>query len=364
MKIGIIGLGLIGGSIAKSLKTVHSQHSYIVAYDTNVSSLSHALNQGIINKISYKIGSEFSDCNVIFVCTPVSHTVSIVKALLKHVDDDCIITDVGSTKSKVINEVYEIIEQEDKKVYFVGGHPMAGSEKSGYIASTNYLFENAYYILTPYSTTPDFIVFILQKLVERLGAIAIVIPASYHDFATATISHVPHIVASALVQLVKSSDTNHLHTLAAGGFKDITRIASSNPAMWQSICLSNKDEIAKVLTDFIHILISFKDDLENSKADNMYDFFLNAKSYRDTFREGVQSAFVKVFALFVDVRDQPGCIATIATLLSHDEINIKDIGIVNQREFDAGILRISFSNHHDRVKAHELLIKSNYIVYY
>ncbi len=364
MKIGIIGLGLIGGSIAKSLKLVHSQHSYIVAYDTDMSALSHALNQGIINKISYTIGSEFSDCNVIFICTPVIHTVHIVETLLNHVEPDCIITDVGSTKSKIIEEVYELIEARSKQVYFVGGHPMAGSEKSGYTASTNYLFENAYYILTPYSTTPDFIVFILQKLVERLGAIPIIIPATYHDFATATISHVPHIVASALVQLVKSSDTNHLHTLAAGGFKDITRIASSNPAMWQNICLSNQDEISKVLTHFINILISFKDDLEKSNADNMYDFFLNAKSYRDTFRDGVQSAFVTVFALFVDVKDQPGCIATIATLLSKESINIKDIGIVNQREFDSGILRISFSSHHDRVGAHELLIKNNYIVYY
>ncbi len=365
MKIGIIGLGLIGGSIAKTLKQFHAQNSWIVAYDTNQDSLNQALHSGIINKIAPAIGSDFKGCNVIFVCTPVKKTTESVQLLLKYVSRDCIITDVSSTKYQVLSEIEEIVKNHHEPIYFVGGHPMAGSEKNGFSAATDYLFENAYYIITPYPSTPDFIIFIMQKLIERLGAIPITIPASYHDFATATISHVPHIIAAGLVHLVKTHDNekHYLHTLAAGGFKDITRIASSNPTIWESICLTNRDKILDVLTDYIEILSDFKEELEAENSEEIFNYFLGSKSYRDTFRDGVQNGFTKTYALFVDAKDQPGAIATLATLLSSRDINIKDIGVVNHREFDSGILRIVFATSTDRIKSHEILSSCNYNVY-
>ncbi|OOB79623.1 MAG: hypothetical protein BEN19_07360 [Epulopiscium sp. Nuni2H_MBin003] len=366
MRIGIIGLGLLGGSIAKTLKQINSNHSYIIAYDNDVDILFTAQKENIINEFTFEINQKFADCNIVFICTPVLYIVDIVKQLLNYVKKDCIITDVGSTKSDILVNVKPIIDKSNKGVHFIGGHPMAGSEKSGYLAASDYLFENAYYIITPYEDTPEFMIFILQKIIERLGSIPIVIPATFHDYAIATISHTPHIVASSLVHLVKSSDTkdHFLHTLAAGGFKDITRIASGDPTMWENICISNKAEISDSLSSFIEILTLFKDKLDNNDTSALHTFFNDAKSYRDTFRSGVKYTASKTFSMLIDIKDRPGSIATIATILGSNSINIKDIGIVNHREFDPGILRVVFSTEHERLQAHELLLNHNYILYY
>lgn len=365
MRIGIIGLGLIGGSIAKTLKKVHAQNSYIVGHDTDLPSCNKALEDGAIDQVANEIGEEFIDCNVIFICTPVSSTQEIVSKLLPYVSNDCILTDIGSTKHDTVEQVSKILLDHPKKCYFVGGHPMTGSEQSGYTASTSYLFENAYYILTPLPETPEFIVFIIQKMIERLGAIPIVLEPNYHDYATATVSHLPHIIASHLVHLVKNSDGDEqlLHTLAAGGFKDITRIASSNPKIWQDICLSNKAHIMGSLKKFIDSLNDFYSMLEYNEENQLYQFFETARDYRDSFQDGIKSDIAKIYTIFVDAEDEPGIIACIATLLSSHSINIKDIGIVNHREFSSGVLRIAFGHKSDMQKAQQLLTKHNYIVH-
>lgn len=366
MHIGIIGLGLIGGSIAKTLKKVHSQNSYIIGYDANPLFLDSALESGTLDKAATEIGADFAKCNVIFICTPISYTTEIVRKVVPHVSGDCIITDICSTKYNLIKEIEGIAEISNKNLYFVGGHPMCGSEKSGYFASTDYLFENAYYMLTPMADTPNFIVFILQKLIERLGAIPLIITPSYHDFATATVSHLPHIIASGLVHLVKNNDGNnhYLHTLAAGGFKDITRIASSNPTIWHDICVSNKDEIQKIFKRYIDILNDFSIYLESNDDEAIYNYFDSARSYRDTFNEGINSELVKNYTIFVDAKDEPGIIASIATLLSSHGINIKDIGIMNHREFACGVLRIALASKSCMIDAHQILSKHNYTIYY
>lgn len=366
MRIGIIGLGLIGGSIAKTLKKVHVQNSYIIGYDTEKLFVNQALEEGMIDEIATDMEGAFSGCNVIFICTPVASIVPIAKGLIPFVSNDCILTDIGSTKHTIVKEMQDFIATSHKNVYFVGGHPMTGSERSGYFASTNYLFENAYYILTPSEHTPGFILFIIQKLIERLGAIPLTMSPSYHDFATSVVSHLPHIIASSLVSLVKENDDEKhlLHTLAAGGFKDITRIASSDPTVWHDICLSNKEQIQSSLKHYIELLTHFSNTLEEESDEALYDFFKNARNYRDTFNEGVNTNIAKTYTIYVDAEDEPGIIACIATLLSSRGINIKDIGIMNHREFDCGVLRIAFASKTDMLYAHELLSKHNYILYY
>ncbi|MGL4738213.1 MAG: prephenate dehydrogenase/arogenate dehydrogenase family protein [Cellulosilyticaceae bacterium] len=365
MRIGIIGFGLIGGSIAKALKKNNAQHSTIVGYDKDTASLTQAFNEGIIDHIATNITTDFSDCNVIFIGTPVSSIPSIVGELMPYVGKDCIITDIGSTKRDIVEQVGKLIHESSHSIYFLGGHPMVGSEKSGYNHAVAHLFENAYYILTPTSDTPDFIVFILQKLIERLGAIPLILAPSYHDFATATVSHLPHIIASSLVHLVKENDgqSNYLHTLAAGGFKDITRIASSHPEIWQSICLSNKGQIQKTFGKFLEILQRFNEALSADDERELYNFFESARTYRDTFQDGVSSSLTQSHTLYVDAQDQPGIIASIATILSTRGINIKDIGIINHREFDCGVLRISLDSRVALLEAHQILSHHNYTIY-
>ena len=367
MNIGINGLGLIGGSIAKAIKQVHAQNSYIIGYDTNKSDLQAAYEDGVIDTIAPSLQTGFSTCNVVFICTPVHYIVDLVEALLPYLPNDCILTDVGSTKHELIKEVSKHTAASPKRIYYVGGHPMTGSERFGYVASSSHLFENAYYMLTPQADTPEFILFILQKLIERMGAIPLILSSSYHDFVAAHISHLPHIIASSLVHLVRNNDGEkaYLHALASGGFKDLTRIASSNPNIWTSICLSNKHQIKKAFNDYKGILEHFIDILENESEDELYSFFDTSRIYRNTFPEGVVSSeLTKRFSLHVDAKDEPGIIANIATLLSEHHINIKNLSVMSDREFDVGVIKIFFANKADLIKATEVLSRHRYTIYY
>ena len=366
MNIGIIGLGLIGGSIAKAIKQVHVQNSYIIGYDINKADLKAAYDEGMIDAMATNLHTNFSNCSVIFLCIPVQHIVNMLDELLPHLPNDCIITDVGSTKYELVKTINAHIENSNKRVYYVGGHPMTGSERFGYSASTSHLFENAYYMLTPQGDTPDFIIFILQKLIERIGGIPLVLSASYHDFVTANISHLPHIIASSLVHLVRNNDGEnaYLHALAAGGFKDLTRIASSNPDIWTSICLSNKEQIQKVYGNYIEILQHFMDILERGSEKELYSYFDTARIYRNTFTEGVSSELSKRYALHVDAKDEPGIIAKITTLLSDNHINIKNLSVISDREFDVGVLKILFATKSDLISATEILSQNRFTIYY
>ncbi|HHX60545.1 MAG TPA: prephenate dehydrogenase [Epulopiscium sp.] len=366
MNIGIIGLGLLGGSLAKAFKKANAQNSYIIGSDTCLDTLQKAIKEGAIDHCSSGIDASFSTCSVIFVCTPVAHIPAVVRQLIPYISKDCIITDVGSTKYEIIQQVQEILDEKKSPAYFIGGHPMAGSEASGYSSSKAHLFQNAYYIITPAGNTPDFIAFILKKLVERIGAIPIVISPSYHDFATASISHVPHVIAAGLVHLIKDSDgeKNLLHTLAAGGFKDITRIASSNPDLWRDICFTNKVQILKMLKRYVQILEDVTCAIETDQEEWIFNYFKDAKGYRDTFTSNSPGLLPKTHILFVDIQDNPGMIARIATLLSDNGINIKNIGIVNHREFQGGVLQIIFEKKSHMIDSMQLLALHDYRTFY
>lgn len=248
---------------------------------------------------------------------------------------------------------------------FIGGHPMAGSEKSGFEYSSDRLIENAYYILTPGEEVP------LEKLSEfdafiaSIGALPMIMSAYDHDYVTAGVSHLPHIVASALVNLVNmlDNDEEYMKTIAAGGFRDITRIASSSPVMWQQICLENHENISSVLDDFIRMLIQIRCSVDNKEADNLFQMFASSRDYRDSIDVRANGLISKYHILYLDIADEAGAIATIATILAMDKINIKNIGIIHNREFEEGVLKIEFYDDESKEKAHALLEKRNYIVY-
>lgn len=358
--IGILGLGLIGGSIAKALKS-RCRIKNITAYNRHQDVLNNALNEGIITKATTKIDSSFSDCDLIFICTPVDTIFSYAKELSKIVKKDCVITDVGSTKSGI----YKSMELLNDKFYYIGGHPMTGSEKSRYTASKEHLFENAYYIITPNKNTPKQKIEEFKNIILNFGSIPVELEPQIHDFVVAAISHVPHIIASGLVKTVKSLDNNacNMHTLAAGGFKDITRVASSNPTVFQTICLENKSEIIKVLNEFETIIHNMKILVEQSDSSKIYDYFDSAKKYRDSFTCANPGTYVNRYEINVDVLDKPGSIAIISVLLSSNNINIKNMSIVNNRENDNGVLSIAFDSENQRQKSITLLKEMNYEVF-
>lgn len=361
--IGFIGLGLIGGSIAKALKA-NKVPCTIIAYEKEDSSsyenMQYALSEGAIQAISHDISTDFKDCDIIFLCAPVSVNLSYLSLLQGCIKENCILTDVGSVKSIM----HTAISEHGLESHFIGGHPMTGSEKSGYLNSNAYLLENAYYIVTPTKKVTKKQVTLLTNLIKRMNAIPILLDPKEHDSITSDISHVPHIIAAELVNLVKESDdpTQKRKLLAAGGFKDITRIASSSPAMWQSICLTNKDSIIHSLEKFQKNLDQVITALQHDNSEYLYEIFESAGIYRNQIPNS-KGIINRIYELYIDITDEPGAIAIIATLLGSNGISIKNIGIIHNREFEQGVLRIELYTEEALVQAKKSLQSHNYVIY-
>jgi len=360
IKITIIGLGLIGGSLAKAM---HEKLGLcnITAVDADMDTLELALREGIIARGSTTLDSNVYSSDIIFVCTPVKQTLSYINKLVSHIPDTCIITDVCSTKE----EITRYVDAMPKPPCYIGGHPMAGTEKSGYINSFAHLFENAYYILSPcFSASPEALDTI-RDIVEGIGAIPILMNAREHDTITGGISHLPHIIAAVLVNLVKEldNDSGKMQTLAAGGFRDITRIASSNPGMWENIVTSNKAQIIELVNIFEKTLDEFMEYLKSNDSAAIYRFFNEARQFRDSISAQSTGLIQPICRLIVDVRDRPGIIGEIATILGKNNINIKNINVTNSREFEQGCLIIALPDTASVNIAFDLLVNTGYKVY-
>lgn len=358
--IAFIGLGLIGGSLAKALKE-RLNITDIIAVDISTHNLDQAIMEGYIKKGSTEITDEVYNSDLVFICTPVKNTIEFIEKLSSKVKPDCLITDVASTKSEIVNYVNSM----DNPPHFVGGHPMAGTEKSGFSSSLSHLFENAYYILTPAKSTRNEDLVIMQNIIEHIGGIPSVMAAEDHDFTTATISHIPHIIASTLVNLVGKTDysDNKMQVLAAGGFKDITRIASSSPEMWENIVLSNKAKIEGVLDTFVETLNEFRQYISENNSNAINNYFTTAKQLRDSIVDNRKGLIISLNEIIVDVVDKPGIIGEIATILGNNGVNIKNINVSNSREFEQGCLRITLPDPESVKNAVRLLSDKGYKVY-
>lgn len=334
---GFIGLGLIGGSIARALKE-HNHHIKIIAYDVNPETLRLARQDAVADITADSIDESFSDCDYLFLCAPVQKNDDNLAAVKKVIGPDCLLTDVGSVKTAI----HEAIREAGLEHCFIGGHPMAGSERTGFANSKAALLENAYYILTPTSAVSSRRLEEYRSLVADLGAIPLILDYKKHDYVTAAISHLPHVVAASLVNLVRDSDSEDgiMKMVAAGGFKDITRIASSSAAMWQQICLTNTENISSLLQDYIDSLHTFKAALDAGNGKELYTLFDSARIYRDSFTNTSSGPIKRSFSFNVDIADKAGALAHIATLLADRGVSLKNIGITHNRESEDGVLRI------------------------
>lgn len=360
-KIGFIGFGLIGGSLAKIWRKKHPEYIF-VAYNyklTEDDELLLAKEDGVLNEIVKDLG-EFSDADLILLSAPVMSNIAYLKQLKTIVKQECIITDVGSVKGNIAEEAVK----QGLTAKFIGGHPMAGSEKTGYTNASVSLFENAYYILTPFEDTEKDKLDILRSLVEEAKAVPIVIDALKHDSITAAISHVPHVAASSLVGAVAGADDKNglLAMLAAGGFRDITRIASSSPAMWRDVCISNKKSISEFLDKYIEELEAVKNWIALENEDELYEFFDSNKDYRDSLPLRKSNMAVS-HEILLYVPDEPGSIAIMASILAAKGISIKNMGIAHNREYSEGVLRIEFYDNKSKESALIAIKERNYKIF-
>lgn len=337
--IGFIGFGLIGGSIAKGLKRARPDIK-IMAYMRTRSKLEQAHRDGIVDVILDGVGEPLKECDVIFLCTPVEFNARYLSSVRPYLKPGAILTDVGSTKT----DIHQVVTELGMEDVFIGCHPMAGSEKTGYENSSDHLLERAYFIITPTSQTRQENIDRMVEIGQQLGSMPIVLDYHEHDRITAAISHLPHIIASSLVNLVKESDSEEemMKRMAAGGFKDITRIASSSPVMWQQICMTNTDNIASMLETYIASLQQILADLRGHNAQSIYQLFDTSRSYRNSFTATPKGSVTPDYSFTVDVVDEPGAISTLSVILSARGISIKNIGINHNREQGEGALKVTF----------------------
>ncbi|MEK5039252.1 prephenate dehydrogenase [Sporosarcina sp. FSL K6-3457] len=356
LNVTIIGLGLIGGSLGLALK--RDPELQVTGYDRSFSTLDQAFRRGIIDKIATSIENACEQADVIIFATPVNTTVMMMQqAVGWTVKEDVIMTDTGSTKGPIMEAAKALLE---RGITFIGGHPMAGSHKSGVTAAKGHLFENAYYVLTPDSRTDSNKVECLRQLLEPTKGKVVVLDAEEHDRMTAIVSHFPHLVASSLVGRLSAQQQEQpfVNKLAAGGFRDLTRIASADPIMWRDITTQNRGELLKQLDGWLEEMGHVRDMLTSNDPTEIYDYFAKAKKYRDDLPITSQGAFYTTFDLHIDIPDHPGIISEITKILADERISLTNIRIVETRTDVFGILVISFQSAEDRERAKSALSKA------
>jgi len=356
----IAGLGLIGGSIAKAIS--HSNDHYIIGYDTNVKASEYALANNIIDVQSYNFIEAAKQAQIIILAAPISETIQLMEQLDQiPFEHEVIVTDVSSVKGSIIHAANELTNE---KITFIGGHPMAGSHKTGIQAAREHLFENAIYILTPTKQCSDDQINELKNILKHTKSHFVILDPEEHDEMTSVISHFPHLIASSLVHQAKKWENKHVYLpeLAAGGFRDITRIASSNPEMWQDIFYHNGSKMSYLLEEWIQEMTELKQILEENNKDQMISYLTDAKKYRDGLNKNKLGAIPSFYDLYVDIKDQPGALALVVQILAVKEINITNIQILEIRDGINGALRITVPTKEAQIESLETLQKHGYEV--
>ncbi len=352
--ISILGLGLIGGSIAKSLKACDATLK-IYGYDKN-EILELAFSQNVIdeklNSIEESVKSE-----IIFLCFPLDYSLQVFKELAPKLNSSNLLTDVCGVK----NIFHEEWKNLNSKGFFVGGHPMTGKEVSGFHNSDSLLFENSIYILTnevkDYFAWEDFI-----EVIHKLGARINFLSPKVHDIVVASVSHLPQLLAISLINSASLQNSDiHFYDYAAGGFRDMTRIASSSFDIWESVIKLNKEKILAALDSFENEFQQVKNIIANGDLNKLSEKFESARKKRDEIPKNRKGMISQLFDLFVFVKDQPGEISKISTALYRQNINIKDMELLKIREGSGGTFRLSFSKSEEVKLAKKILEEEGFI---
>ncbi len=340
MKIAIVGVGVIGGSLGIALKQSNPDIT-VVGFDSPAV-LRRARKRRAIDISSPSLRSVVSDAEIVFLCTPVESILKLLPEVSRFILPHTIVTDVGSVKG--------VVQSCAKKYFrshgiFVGGHPMAGSEGSGIEYADGLLFQNAVYVLCPplgdgKKIQP------LVALLKSIGARILTIDAREHDRVAAAISHLPQLIAVSLMDNTarKNEGNPAFLQLAAGGFRDMTRIASSPFHLWKDILSNNRDETSRALHEFEKLLGQIRKGLHQRSLSEVGKKFLRAKSFRDSIPKNTKGFLHSLHDLYVWVDDKPGMLAKMTATLSRSGINIKDIELLKVREGQGGTFRLSFES--------------------
>ena len=316
----VVGAGLMGGSVAMALRTLGW---HVSGVDTKEGAVARGIELGAFDAAGPDATAELT-----FICTPVLSVAALVESALA---DGGIVTDIGSVKHPIVSLI--------NNPRFIGGHPMAGSELAGIDGSTATMFQGRTWVLTPTTNTDADAYSRLHAVISSLGALVVSVDPARHDEIVAVVSHVPHLAASTLMGVAADGAEEHaaMLRLAAGGFRDMTRIAAGHPRIWIDICAGNRVAIVDVMNRFIDELSAMRDVVDRGDLVELHDRLERARVARINLPVGAPPA-EDLAEIRVPIPDRPGFIAEVTTLASELDVNIYDIEVTHSMEGGAGVL--------------------------
>lgn len=358
--MAILGLGLIGGSLGLAWRS-RPGGPQVVGFDPDPAARQAALAMGVVDAAADSIAGAVGRADVVVAACPVLKIPAVLREAAAAAPAGSLLTDVGSTKEWVVRELGGALPA---TVTYIGGHPLAGSEQGGVHAADPYLFENAIYVLTPTSSADPGAVERLSGLVRLTGAIPLILAPAEHDSIVAAVSHLPHLVAAALVNgVARLAETSPaMLGLAAGGFRDTTRVAGGRPELWRDILLSNAPRVAGAVDAFRSALEELAAALARGDGEQLTALLEAARQTRARLRENRKGLLPPHPEFFVHLPDRPGALAHVTSLLSSVGVNIADLELVRIREGEGGTCRVATADPGERDRAVALLRRQGYRV--
>ncbi|MDH3724928.1 MAG: prephenate dehydrogenase/arogenate dehydrogenase family protein [Thermoleophilia bacterium] len=353
----IIGIGLMGGSLGLALRA-RAGVPEVRGFDPDAAARAEAVKLGAVDVAAGSLEEAIDGASTVFLAAPVGQLAELAKQALSLTGETCVVTDVGSAKGVVM----AALDRSERR-RFIGGHPVCGAERSGVGAAREDLFEGATYFLTPSDETQPALFERLHHLVTSIGAHPVAIDPEAHDSLMAMVSHVPHVLASALINQAAGTAPEGREALRSAGpsFADLTRVGGANPPLWADILLANRSAVASALESFSGHLNAARVAVERGDREWLLRFFEQAGAGRgvllasDRELEGERP-----WRLSVTVPDEPGVISAIATALGHAHINIEDLGLVPGPPDGVGELRLLVAGQQAAERAAELIREVGY----
>ncbi len=354
-RVTIIGVGLIGGSLALALKEKFPA-IHITGFDLPAV-LKRALQRKAIDIAEHSVERAVRSADLVVIATPISVISKLLPRIARAVSPQTVVTDTGSVKHALVRQADRLFPQGN----FIGGHPMTGSEYSGIDAAHPLLFQNALYLLTPAKTSNRRSLRLLSRFISSIDARVLILDASIHDSVVSAVSHLPQLAAVALMNTVgkrHAQARKHL-ALAAGGFRDMTRIASSPFAVWKDILQFNRKEIAASLRIYTQHLKRLELELKQNSR-KLSSEFSTSRSLRSRIPQSMKGFLSALVDVPIFIEDKPGELARLTGLLAKQKINIKDMELLKVREGRGGTFRISFENRTIAAEAARILRKGGF----
>lgn len=360
LRYAVLGLGLMGGSLCWALRHFLPDCE-VTGVETDPTRLEEARGLGVAHHMLPDAGSlDPTEFDVVFLATPVSTVGPLVLRLAAQASGGALLTDLGSVKQRIYQDLGDALPEE---VTFLGGHPMTGSQLEGLEGADPHLYENAVYILTPDATTDPRCLAALEAVLGRLGCLIQELDPHSHDHAVSTISHLPYLLACAMVETLREihgPEGGRAAPLAAGSFRGATRVASCPPHIFSDILRSNREALGGDVQVLIERLRSFSRCLEED-GEELEERFRGSQRFRDVLpalRKGVLPRWPEAT---IKAQDKPGFIGQVASLIGAAHLNIRDLEVLHSREGEGGTLRVAFETVEERTKALQILEIAGYV---